>query len=458
VKGAVNVVVDSGGSVHLGWIADVSGALRFYYSLRQSGQSQFATAVATNSGGLFNSRLAVSSGGTYAHATIENFSGDVPFIIYARFSGGSGGSSVAATPQIASGAAMIKRPSTVSVGFLSVNGDPKQIRWRWNSAPTDTTTDSGGWQTFANPMTITVPTSVLDAATCTAVSLYTQVRDANQTAGQAQSDGVVIDAGVTAAVALSNPHLLSKSSQFSNLDATLGDYSSDGGSSDGHPNYTREPWMYVGVQGQSECSGLADLATGRSTKTVAPALTISKDFFSNVLSPPNGLTAGSNEVLLRVSDKVGNTKDYTQTLIFDTVAPTLDSAAPGSLSVTSNASATILASLAFSNIKVTDNIYPGRGFWGVWLANSRDAVTDPASSASLIWYPVAAPGSTSTFTILNWSLASGLKNSQLTTGDYYVYARFLDGAGNPTASVLPVAKVNLATVTFPKVYMPLTKR
>lgn len=456
VKGRVNVAVDDGGAVHLGWISNVSGGPRFFYTFRAAGQSQFATAVATNSTSLFNSRLALSSGGAFAHVALENFSGSSPFITYARFAGSSGGGPQA-TPVINGGSTtLIGRSPTVTLTFLSVSGDPTQIRWRWGSAPTDASNDSGGWQTFESQKTVSVPDAILNAATCTPLQLFTQVRDANQTLGDAKSASVTMDTGVTAAVVLSNPHMQNKASQFSNLNATLGDYNQDGGASDGHPNYTRDPGMYVNVQAVSECSGLEDVATGRSTTTIAPAVPMSKDSFSNVLPLPGIFQVGDNSVLLRVSDKVGNTKDYTQTLVFDVTPPVLDTTA-GSFSATAHTDATILTSLKFANIAVTDNAYPGRGFWGVWVANSRTPVQDPATDSNLIWYPIAAPGSATSFTITSWSLASGLDAAALTAGDYYVYVRFLDGAGNPTAASLST-QVNLSQVSFPQLNLPVVRR
>jgi hypothetical protein len=125
--------------------------------------------------------------------------------------------------------------------------------------------------------------------------------------------------------------------------------------------------------------------------------------------------------------------------------------------VNSNAQATILTTLSFSNLTVTDNAYPGRGFWGVWLANSREPVSNPATDPDLVWIPVQAPGEGTSFTIANWSLAAGLRPDQRTPGAYYVYARFLDGAGNPTDGYL-AATINLTNVTFPRTHLPVTRR
>jgi hypothetical protein len=117
----------------------------------------------------------------------------------------------------------------------------------------------------------------------------------------------------------------------------------------------------------------------------------------------------------------------------------------------------MLVELQFTSLSVTDNLYPGRGFWGVWLANSRTTVADPANDPNLVWIPVEAPGDTGTFRIV-WSLASGLPEAQRTPGTYYIYARVLDGAGNPSATVLPVTTITLDQVTFPQVLLPMVLR
>jgi hypothetical protein len=455
VRGSVNVVVDSASSVHLGWGATVTGGPRFFYAIRQAGQSAFSTAVSANSANIFNPRLAVSSNGAFVHAVYENFSGGPNFMTYARFSGGL--PAVSAAPNIASTGNIMKRTPTVSVSFTNVNGTPNQVRWRWGAAPTDTTNDSNGWQTFNTTMNIDVPTSVLDAATCSPITLYTQVRNATSV-GAAQSDDVTIDAGVTAAVSMTNPHLLRKSSQFTSVasDGRVGDLGSDGGASDGALNYTRDPLLYVGLQGLSECSGIQDLATARSTTTVAPALAVTKDAFANVLPIPGAFNQGNNSVMLRVSDKVGNIQDITQTFVYDTTPPVLDTSS-AKLTATSNRFATLITALKFDTVNVTDNLYPGRGFWGFWVANSRTSVANPTADNSLSWFPVQAPGSGTSFTIDNWSLSSGLSSSSITPGDYYIYVRALDGAGNASTGVLS-AKVTLTQVTRSAVYLPMTKR
>ncbi len=450
-KGTTNVVVDSGGTVHLGWIADISGSLRGYYSYRQSGQSSFVSAASTNATVLFNSRLALSSGGSYAHFVAENFAVGPQKIEYARFRGGT--PLVTATPKIAGGSAVIKGTTSVSVSFENPQGNPTSMIWRWNAVPTETVNDSGGWQSFTTTKTISVPTAVLNAASCTSPStLYVLLRNASQVTGQVVSDSIIFDTAVTASISLINPYTHDRPSVFTPLAAQLGDFSTDGGASDGDPGYTREQQIYIGIQGVNECGGLKTFAIGRTSTSFGLPNTITNNAFSNVQPVPGTFPVGSNEVWIQVTDGVGNVQTYGTTIIYDPNAPSFNS---GSFMATSNPDASIMATLSFSNMSVTD-AYPGRHFWGLWLANSR---TNNPTSTSLVWYPTEAPGTTNSFTIDNWSLLSGLKASDISTGTYYVFARVLDGAGNPVPeAAIMVATVNLTTLTYPKVHLPIVAR
>ena len=119
----------------------------------------------------------------------------------------------------------------------------------------------------------------------------------------------------------------------------------------------------------------------------------------------------------------------------------------------------IIRSLSFQDISVTDNLFgqkeqlpPGKQFWGLWIANAT-ADVGPDSPA-LNWYPVRVPAPDSSFTV-TWDLFSGLGyTSDLANkpGDYFVYARFLDGAGNPSQGALK------AMVTLRPGYSLVTRR
>jgi hypothetical protein len=315
---------------------------------------------------------------------------------------------------------------------------------------------------------VPIPESLRTDAGCVERVLYTQLRrTANNLIDQVRSDAVVIDTGVLAGVTVGNPFSRLRTSPFTAL--APADLISEGGANDGHPDYTRIQSVYVEIRNLGDCSGLQNFALAPNTTVLNSVsnMTISGGRFANILPYPDIVTEGSLPVVIRIRDALNNSIVINRTLIYDNTPPVLNG---GSLQVLPiPGSATIIVNLEFTNIAVTDNLYPGRGFWGVWLANSRTPVADPANDPNLVWFPVEAPGDSNSFTI-TWSLASGLTEDQLTPGPYYVYARILDGAGNPSvsgsagpnsslsAALLPAATITLDQVTFPKVYVPLLQR
>lgn len=460
--GTANIYSDNVGNLHLQWNAVVDLGQRVYYTVRPKGSSTFTAPISApnDAGVIFNSRLSANvSDAAYAHVVGEMFGGGDSVLRYLLFAAESG-ANVGAAPKIRDDAQFARRDTTVAVSFLNIRGQPTQIRWRWNAAPTDAENDSNGWQTFTNPTDIALPDRLFTAP-CVPVRLFTQVREADGDTGLVESDDIILDAGVQAALLASNPHSARKASTFTPAGGTLDTVTpadvGTGGASDGHPGYTREPIYYLEVRGINDCSGVKDVAAGRTTTSIARAIPLQQETFANVLGYPGPMTPGENALLIRVSDNAGNVADYPQTLFYDPTKPELVESAQDSLQVSTSPNATIMASLRFSNVRVTDNAYPSPGFWGVWIANSRQPVDNPATDSGLVWIPVRAPGDSADFTLNNWSLASGLRADQVTPGAYYVYVRFLDGAGNPTDGYL-AATVNLTSITYPKVYAPAIRR
>ena len=98
----------------------------------------------------------------------------------------------------------------------------------------------------------------------------------------------------------------------------------------------------------------------------------------------------------------------------------------------------------------------GKQFWGIWIANSPTDIL--SNSQTLNWNPIQIPSPDLTFSA-QWSLFSGLSNPQdRRAGDYFVYVRFLDGAGNPSAAALK-AQITLApNFSVPTSYVPAILR
>jgi hypothetical protein len=459
VFGTVNIEGDTSGNVHLQWNASAGAGQRVYYSVRASGATAFSTPIdAPNDAGIiFNSRLSTTvSDAAYAHVVGELFQGEnsyVRYLLFAATPGSGGGGGGAGQPTIEDGEEITEKEPTVTVSFTNLQGTPTQIRWRWGSAPTDSASDSSGWQTFTNPMEIALPESILSDTPCSAEELFTQLREGTAAPGAAQSDKITIDTGIDAARIVSNPYILPRASQFTPVNA-LAD-TGDGGANDGDPGYTRAPIFYLELQGVNDCSGIESLSAARATTSFPAAIEVEEEAFANVLGYQGAMVEGANQVVVRVGDEAGNFETFTESLIYDPTKPTLESANPGRVTAASRADATIMTDLTFAGINVTDNLYPGRGYWGVWIANSRAEVANPATDTSLVWTPVQAPESDDDFVLRDWSLATNL-NGALQPGTYYIYVRFLDGAGNATDGYLTTS-VTLTQVSRPMVKLPVMR-
>ncbi len=295
------------------------------------------------------------------------------------------------------------RNNTVTVSFSNVIGSPDSVRYHWDAPPTD----ADAWVAFASPLTIAGPTGVT-AEACQNHTLYTQVRRST-TNGLAAQDSELFDIGVQAQVNILNPHLAS-------LPAA------GNGASDGDPNYTRDPSFYLGISGFTDCSGL-------STFSVASG----------------------------ASGSITNNR-YVNTL-----------ALPGGSAVTADNANSIIRSLSFKNISVDDNLYgqqanlrqlaSGKQFWGVWIANTTSPTTT-VDVPSLNWYPVRVAAPNSSFTV-TWDLFSGMgftTDLRNKPGDYYVFVRFLDGAGNASTGSLKVKVTLAAGYDIPTLRLPIQAR
>ncbi|MEF3273111.1 MAG: glycoside hydrolase [Chloroflexus sp.] len=464
--GRVSADYDQRGNLHITWIrTGVSRSdNRLFYTVRPAGQGFLPVVSAPpDSARIFNAWSDARVGARpYMHVVHEYFSGDKPIPRYVLFR--APGTGFGSRPVIEDDAVVVGGDGKLSLNVtfpdLSPTSLPNQVRWRWGAPPTDTESDSGGWQPFTptgptSILSVPIPASLRTDAGCVDRTLYTQLRNTDTgLVDQVRSDTVIIDLGVAGNVVVANPFSRFKATPFTSI--VLTDLISEGGASDGHPNYTRLPAVFVEIRSIGDCSGLRNfvLTSSSALLSSASSLTISGGYFANVLSPST-TAEGLMPVVVRIRDGLGNFMQVERAMIYDATPPILNG---GSLQVQPIANGpSIIVSLQFADLAVTDNLYPGRGFWGVWLANSRALLPDPATNPNLVWIPVEAPGNGNSFTI-TWSLASGLPENQLTPGTYYVYARVLDGAGNPSAAVLPVATISLEQVTFPQMYLPITSR
>jgi len=372
-----------------------------------------------------------------------------------------------ATPVIENGATSTNK-SSVSVSFTGVSGAPDGVRYHWDAAPTD----ADAFVAFQSPISVPRPSSVT-AAACETHTLYAQVRKGTTTGAATPSQLETFDIGVQAAVNILNPHLAGLPTFFGLGTQDVFNGPGGNGASDGDPNYTRDRSFYLGISGLNDCSGLTTFNVTGSTNG-----TITNNNRSLAAALPGPSTPEARDITVEVKDGLTNAQTYTKTLIYDpantdttgTVTNTdgLPVLASGGSAAADNANS-ILRTLTFKDISVDDNLFgkdpdlpqlpAGKRFWGVWLANTT-SVSTTVDDLNLNWYPVHVPTPDSSFSV-KWDIFSGLNlTSDLRNhpGDYYVFVRFLDGAGNASTNSIKVKVTLTAGYDIPTVRLPALAR
>ena len=443
VDKTVVIYADESGRLHLSWF-DTLGGAEIWYTTKAPGGSWLSPPQNVSNDGIFNINADVvgrsDASGTRAHVVFETWFGGDADVRIQHVLVGSVLPPVSAQPVIENNAAVTNK-TTLSVSFSNVNGNPTQIRWRWGAPPSDTANDSNGWQPFANPMAIPIP-SGLGTNICQQLTLYTQVRNATVIESQPGQDSITFDNGVQVVVRAVNPY----------RHDVIPPANPTPGASDGDPTYTRDPRFFLGIYDSGDCAGLKSFTVANGAPTDIPV-----GGYQEFRDFPDNNNPGRHAFNIVVTDRLSNTVTFPVELVYDPDPPLL--ANGGALSGDDNTTS-VIRTLSFSNISVNDNLYDDgqppndNDFWGVWVANSRTAVTD---TTSLNWYPVEVPNPGPSFTI-RWSIFSGLPADQRTPGDYYIYVRFLDGAGNPSERVLQTQLALANNFELPKTYLPTVSR
>lgn len=464
---AIGIATDPSSNLHMSWSSNIAGRYDLYYAYLPAGGEWQGPVKASGITDKIVANVDMSStvsDRSYGHAIFETFDGAGAALRYQQFSG-EGGGGVSATPSL-DGGATATRNSVVTVSFSGVTGSPDSVRTNWDAAPTD----ANPWVAFTNPLTVQGPSGVT-ADACQTHTLYTQVRKGT-TAGSASQDSEIFDIGVQADVNVLNPHLAGLPASFA---LQLQDVASGtNGASDGDPKYTREGSFYLGISGQNDCSGLNTFHIAGSDSDPTPRAIVSNSY-SGPAALPQGSAPGDRPISVDVTDKLGNKKTVDYTLTYDPADTNPDPVISNTLGlpvfddvngkVAVDDAKNIIRSFSFTNISVTDNLYgqrenlpAGKQFWGVWMANATSDVG--ANSTALNWYPVRVGTPNSSFTV-KWNLFSGLgftSDLRNKPGNYFVYVRFLDGAGNPSTQSLKISVPLASGYDIPTVRVPSIAR
>lgn len=368
-------------------------------------------------------------------------------IIYTRYSFGAAPQAINADPVISPGTI---NTASVNVSFANVAGDPTQVRWRWGSAPTDASSDSSGWQTFSNPMSISLPAN---ATSCIPLTLYAQVRNSTTTDTSISSATVTYDAAVQASASVANPHSTRQLATYTQ------------GAQSGDSAFTRESYINVSIADANDCSGLKSFSIGSKQETWPKGVASTA---RTVLVDPSQI--GQQSIPISITDVLGNSASYTLTYYYDPRSPndSKNAGAPqySAGKLTLDGGNTLIQHLTFSDTDVADPIFQeatGRPFWGIWATVSKTRYTEDEindQSSTLQWAAIPIPQAGANFNA-DLSLATGQNTSDLSgyAGKYYVYIKFLDGAGNPSTKTLISEPITLqAGYQLPTVFIPLASR
>jgi hypothetical protein len=454
--GTVSIDVDSANNLHMFWTSNISGGWDLWYAYKpNAGAWQGPVRAPVNAGILANATGTGTVGArAYGHGVAEEFNGNSAFVRYQQFSSELSG--ITAEP-VLEGGNWITKNDPVPVSFVEQSGSPDGVRFHWDAPPTA----ADPWLPFANPTSVAAPPGV-SANACSSHVLYAQVKigqTIDQTPGQ---DGIVFDIGVQGAVDARNPNLASQQPTAAGASQ---------GATDGDPRYSRDPQFHVSINGQADCAFLQEFNVPGVTS--APVSLLASNVYDNRFPLPASATPGPQTLQVQVADRLGNSKTSAFSLVYDpaSTAPTGAAANTDGLPVLASGGKIIsdtgnsaLRTLTFEDIDVTDNLYgtagedlpAGKQFWGVWIANTTSP-TATVDDADLQWFPVRVPKPDSTFSV-SWSVFTGLDiTSDLANqpGDYTIFVRFLDGAGNPSEGFLSTKVTLEPGYSLPTLNMPL---
>lgn len=323
-------------------------------------------------------------------------------------------------------------------------------------APPSSTTQPAQIAYNANP-TITLLDNVCDQ------TVYVRLFK-NGTAGNVFNSKISVDGSVNADIMAVNPYMKGLPAVYTSITSPRSPVIAptdvyEGGASDGAPNYTRVRKFFLGITDANDCSGLATFMVPGSD-TLQP-VAIPESGFYGAPALPGVSTAGEKNFTVIVSDTVGNQLSVPVSLIYDPERPNYMS---GTVTGDSNNSS-VMRTLNFSNVSVNDTTYganenlpAGQQFWGVWIANVHLGSTTNITpdNPKLYWQPVPIETPSSQFSV-NWSLLTGFDSDWKgdKSGQYQILVRFLDGAGNPTQSVISTTVTLDSGYTIPTTYLPL---
>ncbi len=466
--GTVGITSDRDGNIYMGWAGDPSGKMDFWYAYKPFGQNWQGPIQLTDNGDL-EANVSISYTTFdygYAHMVGERFTGRGLRTQYAVIKNAAVGC-VIDSVKIDSDA----QYSTDTELQISITPNatcaPTQMQISLNVPITET--QPGRIPYSANP-TISIPAQYAQQCVQTVyVSLY---KDANArfASTMMKSDTIVYDApgDVDAFVSVRNPHLGNRNPSYTPFQGLM-DAPGSIRASNGDPAWTGTFQYYLSINDAQDCSKLKQFVVGNATISMPTAS------FSGVLGLPypSSTAPGPKPFDVIVYDGLNSSKTYSQLINFDPIddpsntqadesgRPVVNSVNLSGDNANASARKSIIRTLSFSDTNVTDNLYrpnnPGTQFWGVWVANGPRNVANP-DPATLSWFPVQVAQPATDFSI-KWNVFNGSPGLNLDQdGSYTVFVRFLDGAGNPSTSIVSTTLQLDPGYSFPTIHMPVISK
>lgn len=465
--GTVAIASDSEGNLHLAWGGDTSGSFEVWYAFKPKDQAWQGPIRGSNDSDLdanFNVSATVS-GFSYGHVVGERFTSGGLITRYSTFQSTSIGcaGALALTASATIGGSKVTGASPI-VGVVTPNNcTPAQMQVTINTPPTADTPKVA----YNVNVSIAVPPALIGTQ-CVQTVYAHLYKDASASFSPASifSSNIILDpAGdVDAVVRALNPNISGLSTAFTPF---AGDVGTATGASGGDPAWTRNLTYYLSIQPEADCTGLKSFAVSGSAST-----NLTNQAFAGTLPIPTATSTapGPKTFDITVTDTIGNLKNFSQTITYDPLQdptlttpneagrPTVISATLKNDNTTPGATKSILRTLSFTNVNVTDNLYPaqngpGTQFWGVWVANGPVNNLNPNPN-TLLWVPVKATSPGTSFSV-PWNLfnnGAGPRTDQ--AGQYVVFVKFLDGAGNLSTKTLSATLSLEAGYTLPSQRLP----
>lgn len=305
-------------------------------------------------------------------------------------------------------------------------------------------------QPFSNPTTTNFNLNVADGR-CRAHVVYGRIAGGGSVSN-AFSGSIVYDPSAQADVQARNPN-----SPFNLALNAFGNTLVPGGD----VAYTREQRFNLSVApGSGECTGIVRYAIKRPG--VAPTASDWKSmpadgYVSANISFIADQGQGEYRFDVYAEDGAGNVTatPYAAPIVYDTTPPSVSGA--DTLAAAPASAKGGFAQITLPTLTVSDNLYNNAGwsYWGYWMAVKRSDAGAPTAEE---WDRdgVITPGPLASS--LRWNMARGMVGGYqtFTPGQYTVYLRLLDGAGNASGTI-PTTALQVNQLEFP-IFLPVTRR